>query len=218
MKAAVARCRVLARTLERRCALEISRWTRGTLLALIGFGCILILLGGLFTYAIARGVYVGLQRGNTVGVDDGGFSAEAGIWIAILLLIFGGNFVRWLSWCELHRRSSTVRTPARAIRNHFVDAATTAGLAFLVAPVMLLWGAVGVISLISWFRMYFLSSPFRMWLRNIQLFNASTLMGLSMRWCFTLIWLAGAVSLFWIALRWLRKRLDSAEPSMPRTP
>lgn len=207
IRVVVSRWRLTTHAIRRRGVLEVSRWTRGTLIALIGFGCVLMSMGGLVTYGIARVGYDRLERLGLLA-DNGGYGEIVGIWIFVLILLFGGDFARGIGWFELRRRRIDA-APLHA-RNSVVRAAVTpAVLSLLVAPVMLFWGVIGLISIFNWIEAYFIGRPASGWVWTLRSINRSAVLNVCMWWLVSVALLAGGVAQLWLGIRSLVRRRES---------
>jgi hypothetical protein len=129
------------------------------------------------------------------------------MWTCLLLSVFGGNSLRSLGWFELRRRRLAATSEHLRCETAPGQGITTGVLSALVAPVMLIWGAVGLLSILNWvdehtLRLSIPSS--RIMLLNI---NFNSVLDLWLDMCTTVIWLGSGVLLMCIGIRsvFLRK-------------
>jgi hypothetical protein len=175
---------------------EMAEWTGATVIGLVLFGCFLMLMGGLFARAIVHVGYHQLSTNQLGFVDGDRFAWEfIGMWGGTVSLLFGGNALRVLGCRELRRRKQA--SPVTTNKSPRVRAI----LQFLLAPIMLFWCVLCVLSLIRWLHMHFLSWPIGMWTNRLRQFDAGTLFNIGLWWLVSFALLCGGIGLIWSALR-----------------
>lgn len=214
--ARIHRYRSMIRRLQDRCAREASRWSRGTLIALVGFGCFLMLIGGLHTSDIAL-LAIEVLELRGIGILYGGHAEEARMWTCALLLVFSGNSLRSLGWLELRRRQLAATSEHPRCETGPRPGMTTGVLSTLMAPVMLMWSAVGLQSILNWFDEH----TMRIWTRSPPIIfldvNFDTVLDLWLGMCMTVIWLGSGIVLLWIGCRLLLRRHPASQSSVEVT-
>src|SRR5262249_22026798 len=158
--------------------------------------------GGLLTYHICRYDLlhiVQLRIGFRGNGEQDWIPQICRHWLLILLLVFGGSRVGSLSFQELRRRLT-----GRSIQDGSADGGPgpiAAILSFVLAPIMVLWGAVSARVVLNWFVLWPGRNSMASLAALVRSQGTAPLFDVCRWWLTAIALTAGGIVIFWTGVR-----------------